>query len=172
MALNQAVIEALGLTEDELTSRLTSNIQEVFSTMVGMDDLLHLPRHAGPPATFENSITAMVGLTGAYSGLVCLHAPIGLAISFTSGMLGMEVTEFDDDVRDAIGEIANMTAGSFKQHLSSGGADIKLSTPSVVSGKEYFVSTGNPADTFTLHFSAEGQSFLISATLEKDIHTA
>lgn len=172
MALKQTVIDALGLSEEELASRLSDNIREVFSTMVGMDGLLHLPGHAAPPMCFEDSITAMVGLTGTFSGLVCLHAPIDLALAFTAGMLGMEVTELDDDVRDAIGEIANMTAGSFKQHLSDGGADIKLSTPSVISGKEYHVSTGNAADAFTLHFSAEGQSFLISATLENNMHTA
>lgn len=170
MALNQAVIESLGFTEDELTSRMTSNIQEVFSTMVGMDDLQHLPRQDHPPISFENCVTAMVGLAGTYNGLVCLHAPLNLAMVFTSGMLGMEVKEFDDDVRDAIGEIANMAAGSLKQHLSSGGADISLSTPSVVAGKEYSVAAGNPADSFTLHFAAEGESFMVSATLEKQGH--
>jgi chemotaxis protein CheX len=105
---------------------------------------------------------------GTYNGLICLQTPLSLALAFTSGMLGMEVTEFDDDVRDAIGEIANMTAGSFKQHLSSGGADIKLSIPSVVTGRECSNLAASQEDAFTFNFAVDGGSFLVCVVLEKE----
>lgn len=109
----------------------------------------------------------MVGLAGTYNGLVSVHLPWPLAISFTSLMLGMEVTEIDDDVNDAMGEIANMVAGSFKQHLSKGGSDIQLSTPSVVNGSDYVVSSGSNLENITLKFASDDEWFMVSISIEE-----
>lgn len=168
MSLNQSIIAQLGMTEDELTKLLISDITEVFNTMVGMEELFSLPLLIDPVSHFDNCVTAMVGLAGAYNGMVSLHAPHNLALTFTSQMLGMEVSEIDADVHDAIGEITNMIAGSFKQHLTNKGNDVKLSTPSVVNGKEYVISVGTPSDTLTLQFDVNNECFLVSVVLEKE----
>ncbi len=159
---------ARGLSKDELATYLTSDIREIFSTMVEMEDVLHLPLQIDPMTHFENCVTAMVGLAGTFSGLVSLHSPLRQALAITSGMLGQDVAEFNDDVRDALGEIANMIAGSFKQHLSKGGSDIRLSTPSVVSGKDYLVAARNPDDTITLQFATDHDWFVVSVLFEKE----
>jgi len=153
---------------DYLAMRISCDVQNVFSSMVGMHDLLPLPLMTDIVTHFENSVTAMVSLAGAYSGVVSLHAPRNLALNFTSGMLGMEVAEIDGDVHDAMGELANMIAGAFKGHLSSGGADIRISLPSIIAGNEYFISTGKPDDTLSLGFATAQECFLVSAVLEKD----
>ena len=120
MALNLSNVPE-GLTGDELAKRLTDDVREVFSTMVGMGDLLHPPKQIDTMTQFESCVTAMVGLAGSYNGMVCLHAPLRQGLAITAGMLGVGVCEFNEDVRDALGEVANMIAGSFKQHLSRGG---------------------------------------------------
>jgi len=167
MALNLSNLPE-GLTGYELAKRLTEDVREVFSTMVDMEDLLHLPMQIDAMTQFENCVTAMVGLAGTYNGLVCLHAPLRQALAITAGMLGVEENEFNEDVRDALGEIANMIAGSFKQHISKGGADIRLSTPSVITGKEYMVAARNPDDTLTLHFATDVDWFVVSVVFEKE----
>lgn len=168
MSFIAKVLESIKLTEDELTNLLIADVKEVFSTMVGVEDLLHLPSQVEPITHFENCVTAMVGMAGTYSGLVCAHAPRDLALQITSGMLGMEVTEVDDDVRDALGEIANMIAGSFKLHLTRCGADIRISTPSVVTGSDYDVSAGTMQDTITLRFTTDNGWFIVAITMEKE----
>jgi len=155
-------------TIGDLVGQLVNDIRDVFSSMVGMMELSPLPGQAGPVTQFEDGLSAMVGLAGSYNGVVALHTPRKLALAFTAGMLGMEVTELDADVRDAMGEIANMIAGAFKTHLSSGGFDIRLSVPSVVSGTEYSIAAGKPEDTLTLGFTANQERFLVSAVLEKE----
>ncbi|HEY4745814.1 MAG TPA: chemotaxis protein CheX [Desulfuromonadaceae bacterium] len=157
-----------GPTGDELVRLLAEDIREVFSTMVDMEALLHLPMQIDAMTQFENCVTAMVGLAGTYNGVVSLHAPLRQALAMTTGMLGVQVTEFNEDVCDAVGEIANMVAGSFKQHLSRGGSDIRLSTPSVITGTEYTVAAQNPEDTITLHFATNEDWFVASATFEKE----
>lgn len=166
MASDQTVMALDGLSSGELGELVTSDIKEVFSTMVGMENLLQVPVQADRATRFKNCVTAMVGLAGTYNGVVSLHAPQNLAQAFTSGMLGLETAE-PDDVHDALGEIANMIAGSFKHHLSSSGAEIRISIPSVMTGKEYTVSSGRPEETLMLGFSAENECFMVSALLEK-----
>lgn len=166
--LTKDLLDTLRTSEEALLKQLTRDVEEVFCTMVGMEDLLHLPIHVAPETHFKDCITAMVGFAGTYNGLVSLHAPKKLALTFTSSMLGMEVADVDDDVRDALGEITNMIAGSFKQHISQGGSDIKLSTPSIVSGDDYFVNAGNNLDTLALRFATDEEWFMISIALEKE----
>ena len=81
-------------------------------------------------------------------------------------MLGMEIAECDDDVRDALGEISNMIGGSFKHHFVKDGHEVRLSTPSVMSGAEYFISVGSIPDTLTLAFESGEEHFMVSIYME------
>ncbi|MFH1027660.1 MAG: chemotaxis protein CheX [Pseudomonadota bacterium] len=166
MPLKPETLSALNTTEERLTRVLTKDVQEIFSSMVGVEDIMYLPPQLDLTSHFKDCLTAMVGLAGSYSGLVSIHVPWPLAISFTSQMLGMEVTEIDDDVNDAMGEIANMIAGSFKQHLSKGGSDIQLSTPSVVNGSDYTVTSGSNIENITLKLATDEEWFMVSLSLE------
>ncbi|HXE97187.1 MAG TPA: chemotaxis protein CheX [Dongiaceae bacterium] len=166
MPMTPETLVAINMTEEQLIKSLIKDVQDVFVNMVGVEDLMHLPIQIDVTTHFQECLTAMVGLAGAYNGLVSVHLPWQLAISFTSSMLGMEVTEIDDDVNDAMGEIANMVAGSFKQHLSKGGSDIQLSTPSVVNGADYFVSSGHSVENITLKFATDAEWFMVAITIE------
>lgn len=167
MSMKPETLAAINVTEDQLVKSLIKDVKDVFINMVGVEDLMHLPIQVDMTTHFKECLTSMVGLAGTYNGLVSVHLPWPLAISFTSLMLGMEVTEIDDDVNDAMGEIANMVAGSFKQHLSKGGSDIQLSTPSVVNGSDYEVSSGNNLENITLKFATDDEWFLVSISIEE-----
>lgn len=151
-----------------LTQHLMHDVKEIFSTMVGLDDLLHLPIQIAPVTNFKDCVSALVGMAGTYNGLVGLHMPSELALIATSSMLGMRVTEIDEDVQDAMGEIANMIAGSFKQHLSDGGLDIRLSIPSVVAGKEYIITAHNNPNQLAVRFATDDDWFMVSVAFEND----
>jgi chemotaxis protein CheX len=167
MSMRPETLAAINMTEDQLTKSLIKDVQDVFITMVGVEDLMHLPLQIDVTTHFKECLTAMVGLAGTYNGLVSIHIPWPLAISLTSMMLGMEVTEIDADVNDAMGEIANMVAGSFKQHLSKGGSDIQLSTPSVVNGADYNVSSGNNLENITIRFATDEEWLMVSLSIEE-----
>ena len=168
MGFSSKILEAQNITEEELTKLLVNDIKEVFSTMVGMEDILPVPTQIEPMTHFEGCITSMVGLAGSYSGLVSIHTPQTLALQITASMLGMDVTEMNEDVQDALGEVANMVAGSFKLHLARGGADIRISTPSVVTGSDYVISAGTLNDTMTLRFITDDDWFIVAITLEAE----
>ena len=167
MPISPETLHDLNISENQLIEALVKDVQDVFTTMLGVADITHIPTQAELPYTCRNCLTAMVGMVGRYNGLVCIKLPLPLALSFTSLMLGMKVTEIDDDVNDAMGEIANMIAGSFKQHLSKGGSDIQLSTPSVVNGSDYVVSSGSNLENITLKFASDEEWFMVSLSIEE-----
>jgi chemotaxis protein CheX len=115
---------------------------------------------------FKNSVTAMVGFVGSYNGMISINTPQKLAMAFASQMLGMDIEQCDDDVYDAIGEIANMLGGSFKHHFVKDGHEVRLSTPSVISGEEYAMTMGSVRDSLTLMFKFGEEPFWVSVYLE------
>jgi chemotaxis protein CheX len=168
MTLSPKLLERLQLSEEELVKLVIKDVREIFTTMVGMEDLMHLPLQVDPVNHFSDSISGMVGLGGACNGLVSIHLPRPLAIKVASSMLAMELEEVNADVRDALGEIANMIAGSFKLHLTNGGSNVHLSTPSVITGNEYIISVGNAKDIMTLLFDTDEEWLMVAIALKND----
>lgn len=166
MPIPAEVLTALNTTQDVLIKNLIDDTRSVYSTMLGFD-LMHLPLEVDPMEHFKDCVSAMVGLAGTYNGLISIHQPCSLALKLTETMLDMEVTSIDQDVFDALGEIANMVAGNVKQHLSKGGMDIRLSTPSVATGSDYVICA-KQANSMNLLFDLDEEWILVSIVLEMD----
>lgn len=168
MTLPSVMLNRLGITEDGLAGLLIQDVHEIFSTMIGMEDTKSTPVPINPVNLFRNGITAMVGMVGTYNGIVSLHGSRPLACRMTSEILDAPVAEVNDSVLDAIGEIANMITGSFKMHLSTGGLDIRISTPSVVTGDEYIISMSGTHDTLTLLYDIDDEWLIVSIAIERE----
>jgi chemotaxis protein CheX len=168
MTISNGLLRSLNTSEEVLSQQLMRDVKEIFGTMVGLEDLLHLPIQIDPVTNFTDCVSSLVGLAGTYNGLVSLHMPSNLAMRATSLMLGMEVTDVDEDVNDAMGEIANMIAGSFKQHLSKSGLDIQISTPSVIHGKEYVISLGSNPQQIAVRFATDDDWFMVAVAFEEN----
>jgi len=150
----------------ELSDKLIESTIEIFTGMVMMeisvaaDSLLKL----GP---LKKSITGMVGLAGIHKGVLAVHFPYQVAMAVTSNFLGMEVGEINDDVQDAIGEIANMLGGNLKTILSDRGKDIQLSLPSTIYGDEYSLASQADVDQIILPFQTPAGIFYVEVELER-----
>jgi len=110
---------------------LEAVVGSVFATMMGLDIW---PCEAPCPAS-AGMLTAAVYLTGEWTGAACIHVQPEQACGFTGHFLGMPTPEaICDDVRDVMGELANMIAGNLKCTLTPG---IRVSIPSVTDGPSY-----------------------------------
>lgn len=167
MSLNQDITRSTSFTEGQVAGFVIDATKEVFSTMVMMEVTDNFPLKE-PVSRFKCSITGMVGFAGTYSGVISIHCPVALALQVTSNMLGMECEEVNEDLNDAIGEIANMLGGSVKQVLSKGGLDVKLSIPTVISGEDYTVNSLSDNDCIVVPFTIEGHTLLVGLTLKKE----
>jgi len=139
---------------------------EIFTGMVMME-IRQDEQALSELGPMKNSITGMVGLAGTHKGMLAVHFPNSLALAITTSFLGMDVTEMNEDVQDAIGEIANMLGGNVKTILSDKGRDIRLSLPSIISGEEYSFISRDEADRVILPFTAEAGTFFVELELEK-----
>lgn len=167
MSLNADISRSTSFTEEQVAGFVIAATRDVFSTMVMMEVVDDFPLKE-PVSRFKCSITGMVGFAGTYSGVISIHCPVALALKITSNMLGIDCEEINEDLNDAIGEIANMLGGSVKQVLSKGGLDVKLSIPTVISGEDYTVNSLSDNDCVVVPFSIEEHTLLVGLTLKKE----
>lgn len=149
----------------DLNNSICKAAVEIFQTMLMMEAVPGEPlvKRGG---SFKDSVSGIVGLAGPSKGMLAIHIPGPTALKITSCFLGMEVDQVDEDVKDAIGELANMVAGSIKADLSELGAEYKLSIPSVVCGAEYQIECLSECQGGIVPFSIEGGEFLIEFHLQ------
>jgi chemotaxis protein CheX len=162
--LGEKILGQLNTTEEQLIGHLNDDVLEIFSTMVGGGILTS--KKTETVTHFQDSVSAMVGFAGGYNGMISINASRLQSLKFTSLMLGMEVEECEEEMPDALGEIANMIGGSFKHHFIKDGHEVKLSTPSVISGGEYEMTVCSLPDTLTLLFETGEECFTVSLYLE------
>jgi len=121
-------------------------VVSVFQTMVQLE--MAPAETAWTPA--PEGLTAAVYFAGTWKGAVLLECTRPQAFEFTHRLMSIDApASVNDDVRDTLGELANMLAGNLKSVLPHG---IGLSMPSVVEGKDYSlrVCGGNLIDRMAL----------------------
>jgi chemotaxis protein CheX len=142
----------------ELEHILIDATLEVFASMIFIDITPEAPTDE-PVSTLDPNLSSLIGLAGDLRGLLAVHCPSAVALTVTSAMLGMEVTELDDDVKDAIGEIANMIAGGLKVALAADNKKIELAIPSTVIGKSIRMSGLSGATRIMIPFASPAGRF-------------
>lgn len=147
---------------DRFEEFLDRAVDEVFSTMVGV--------HCAPTEEAEagdrGTISAVIGLAGRMSGSLVLHASSVAALRIAGRMTGIEPTELDAMVRDAMGEMCNMIAGAWKGHDPVLASGCLLSTPTVVAGTSYELFSQRAPVRIERRYRFEELTFTISVFCE------
>lgn len=119
---------------------LASVVDEIFGSMAGMQLM------ASPTVIESNMrtgyVVSAVQIVGDWQGAVRLDIDLELARRACANLVGLEPDDLStQDIRDAAGELANMTGGSVKALCSP---TSRLSLPSVAMGRdfEFTVSQG------------------------------
>jgi chemotaxis protein CheX len=120
-------------------NEIINGTKDVFSTML-MVDLENEVVIENKRCPIQSNMTSMIGLGGEIRGLLAIHCPASVAKAITGAFLGMVVEDLDDDVKDAIGEIANMVAGNLKVSYAKINIKIELAIPTSIIGESFHVS--------------------------------
>jgi chemotaxis protein CheX len=83
-----------------------------------------------------SEVTGIVGIAGALSATLSLRCSLDSATLIAAKMLGIPPGQALGQRCDAIGEICNMVAGSFKDKIGLGDRCM-LTAPTVLTGKDY-----------------------------------
>ena len=113
------------------------------------------------PVTSDAVVVSMVGFIGSLNGVLYLYMSDSLARDVTCNFLGMEPDELDEEpdstVNDALGEMANMIAGTFKNGLCDSGFNCRLTIPSILRGSQFSVETTSEVLRRVSTFKAMGE---------------
>ncbi len=150
----------------DFTEKIIDATREIFETMI-MVDVTPGEALSEHVSKFKFSLSAMVGFAGFKQGNLAIHVPDKVAMGLTGDFLGVEVDEINEDVQDAMGELANMLAGSLKPFIANDGGKVELSLPSVVHGEEYTLTVINKADWIIVPFSVSHGDFMVGLELKK-----
>ncbi len=119
---------------------MVSVVDEIFGSMAGLE--LTASPTLIPFDKSSGYIVSAVQIVGDWQGAVRLDIDLELARRACANLVGLEPGELSSqDIRDAAGELANMTGGSVKALCSP---TSRLSLPSVAMGRdfEFTVSQG------------------------------
>ena len=140
---------AASITEAMIREYINRAVKDVFKTMVGREPTAHhqpeIPgaRASLPVDNHRPQVVGTVGFIGDCNGLIYLHLDLAFARLCTCHMLGMSEGELemsgDEVINDAIGELTNMTVGSFKNGLCDAGYPCKLTIPSILRGTNFSI---------------------------------
>lgn len=131
-------------------------VHSIFSTMMDVD----VSVADTPMVPSGDRLTASVCLEGAWNGAVSLQCGQRQACEFAGRFLAIDPPEdVDDDVRDVLGEIANMIGGNMK---SSMGTEVRLALPTVINGSDYEVRVCGSSVQDTVGFQYFGGQFWVT----------
>ncbi len=144
----------------EFAKKIVATTEEIFNTLIFLDISAEPPLSEGKQ-DLGCHVTGMIGLTGGFSAMLCMHCPETVGLAITGAMLGMELEEIDADVKDALGEIVNMLAGGLKEKFAAENIGLELAIPTAISGKSYTVSSQKSSNRIIIPFRVEQGQFFV-----------
>jgi chemotaxis protein CheX len=145
---------------EQWTPMLEIAAREVFELMLGCQ-----LTPAGADVELSATVTSMVGLAGHLCGVLSIRCSEESATTMASRMLGVEPGKVGAELADALGEVANMVAGNFKNKITGLGDGCMLSVPSVIMGHDYDVHSPADSETIEIRLLFENKPILICLSI-------
>ncbi len=114
----------------------------------------------------HGDVTGIVGFTGDMNGSVSISFDKSCAIQVVKNMLGDDIQDLLQDVKDAVGEITNMVSGQARAGLNEMGHKLSGSTPTVIMGDNHTIAHVTSGPIMAIPFTTDHGDFTIEFALE------
>ena len=132
---------------------LNQVIEIIWSSVLGMD-IEEIEKDSLEIEKGTVFLTGSVEFTGGWEGAVSIHCSMALASTISATMFGSDPENVSsDEVKDSLGELANIAAGNIKPLLP---ATCSLTMPSVIEGTDYKMTYRGSKSIGELHFQCDG----------------
>ena len=152
--------------------RLIDATVDVFNTMLNSRLVVAEPLiNQKPPRTH---IVSTIGFAGSANGLVTFGCSCEAARDITAGLLGLDPGEVESELADAIGEMTNMIAGSFRnrmaerKHLAEDDTAWALTTPFSTIGRDFFTVYATGATRVVCPFRMGAHDLFVELVLQPE----
>jgi len=142
----------------DIVAAVRSAAEDVFATMLNMPLRLGTPREETerPPENLAG-VVALVGIAGSWTGTGRISCTANLACRLAGALLMSEYTAINEDVLDAVAEVANMIIGNVKTIFEERLGPLGLSVPTVVFGRNYQTRTSGVVNWTVIPFECEDE---------------
>jgi chemotaxis protein CheX len=110
--------------------------------------------------------SAVIGVTGAHKGSICVTFTKEGAMSVVRAMLGDDIDNLEQDAVDTVGEIANMVSGQARAALAEKGVTLQGATPTIITGEKHHITHMSKAPVMCIPFVLPEGSFTVEFCLE------
>jgi chemotaxis protein CheX len=151
---------------DHMVNDLVLSTQEVFGTML-FQDAVARPSRPAVSREPRADVVATIHLTGPSRAVIGLYCTELVAKSMAGSMLGIEAAEIGDEFADALGELANMIAGSFRNRMAALGGAWAISVPTVTIGTGIITHYPTDVGRVICPFDIRGGELLLELVLRR-----
>jgi chemotaxis protein CheX len=149
-----------------LAGALKDGAKEVFETMIFID----LDENLCELTIDGDALLSSISFKGDLEGVLSVSCTRECAIMLAANMLALDPGDpiSDEEISDAMGEVANMVMGSFKARMLDTVNDINVSIPNVVSGRKLENSLGEGCKLTKKQFNIDQQYMIEFSVLTKE----
>ncbi|HOU81475.1 MAG TPA: chemotaxis protein CheX [Deltaproteobacteria bacterium] len=142
------------------------------ATIHVLSSLAFVEAHVGRPylkkdPVAQGDVSGIVGLSGEAKGTISVTFTKQCILKIVSKMFGEEITEINDEVRDAVGEILNIVSGNGRQRLRGLGKRVKGAIPTIITGRNHIITHITSHPIIAVPFETENGSFTFEVCLEE-----
>jgi chemotaxis protein CheX len=125
------------IPEKTLVEFIRTATADVFTTMLGLG-IANEPEYSDKnPPTISDGVLAFVGMAGSWTGAGAISCSAAFACRICNQLLMTEADAVNEEVLDAVGEVANMIIGNFKTMVEEHLGPLGLSIPTVIYGRNF-----------------------------------
>ena len=148
----------------EIAKHFVKATTSILATMAGLTATPGKP-YVKKDDLAVGDISAIIGVTGPKNGTISVTFTMDSATTLVVGMLGEDVEDMEQDMQDAVGEVANMISGQARASIAEAGLVLQGSTPSVVVGKNHQIHHMTKAVVMAIPFTTSGGEFTVEFCL-------
>src|SRR5205809_6170657 len=138
------------------TTDISEIVTDIWTAMLGFPVQLRTEPTPGGP----DLISARVTITGEWDGFLVVNCPEQLSREVATAMLQVDEEQLTlGTVFDAVGEVANMTAGNVKNLIEG---LCRLTTPTVTDEADLSVPDEDSEKVFEVAFDCHDQAFSVT----------
>lgn len=153
------------IQEQTIAEYVRSAAADVFSTMLGLEIANEREYMDQAAPTVSDGVMAFVGIAGTWTGAGVISCSAAFACRICNQLLMSEAASVNEEVLDAVGEVANMIIGNFKTMIEERLGPLGLSIPTVIYGRNFTSRSLGTNSWIVLPFSSEGETFEIRCCL-------
>lgn len=153
------------IAEKTLVEFVRTSTADVFTTMLGLE-IANEPEYSDQNApTVSDGVLAFVGMAGSWTGAGAISCSAAFACRICNQLLMTDATSVNEEVLDAVGEVANMIIGNFKTMVEEHLGPLGLSIPTVIYGRNFTSRSLGSNHWIVLPFKCEDETITIRCCL-------